>query len=104
MTREASSSSPPSEPSRRPKDGYPNLAEISAQVGLPEPRSRRELLPLFVALRVLTFDGSRYVRVERPAMAQHVLELPAKVVAVLEAYQANGRFTGYAADLVSVAL
>ncbi|TDO26245.1 hypothetical protein EV643_1655, partial [Kribbella sp. VKM Ac-2527] len=87
-----------------PMRNYPSLAEIAAQVGLREPRSRRELLPLFVALGVLTFDGSRYVGVERPPMVQDVLELPAAGVANLEAYQVTGQFTGYAADLVSVAL
>jgi hypothetical protein len=87
-----------------PKDGYPSLAEIAAQVDLPEPTSRRELLRLFIALGVLTFDGTRYVGVERPPMAQDVLELPAKVVGFLEASQVTGQFTGYAADLVSVAL
>lgn len=94
------------QPLRRtnPRDDYPSLAEIAAQVGVPEPTSRREVLPLFVALGVLTFDGTRYLGVERPPMAQHVLEFPAKVVAFLEAYQANLQFTGYAADLVSVAL
>ena len=87
-----------------PMRNYPSVAEIAAQVGLREPTSRRELLPLFVALGVLTFDGSRYVGVERPPMVQDVLDLPADGVANLEAYQVTGQFTGYAADLVSVAL
>jgi hypothetical protein len=86
------------------RDSYPSLAEIAAQVGVPEPTSRRELLQLFVALGVLTFDGTHYVGVERPPMAQDVLELPAEVVAHLVASQVTGQFTGYAADLVSVAL
>jgi hypothetical protein len=90
--------------SMSPRPGYPTLAEIAAQVGVPEPTTRREVLPLMVALGVLTFDGGRYVGVERPARAQDVLDLPAQVVSFLEASQAVNQFTGYAADLVSVAL
>ncbi|MEU4287370.1 hypothetical protein AB0E63_04040 [Kribbella sp. NPDC026596] len=86
------------------RDAYPSLAEIAAQVGVAGPASRREMLPLFVALGYLAFDGVRYVGVERPPMAQQVLELSAEGVASLEAYQAAQQFTGYAADLVSVAL
>ncbi|GAA1531302.1 hypothetical protein GCM10009741_36820 [Kribbella lupini] len=57
-----------------------------------------------VALGVLTSDGERFVGVERPPRAQDVVELPAQVVSSLEASQAVNQFTGYAADLVSVAL
>jgi hypothetical protein len=84
--------------------GHPTLAEIAGQVGVPEPTTRREVLPLAVALGVLTFDGNRYVGVEHPPLAQEVLQLPAEVVDFLEAYQANIQFTGFAADLVSIAL
>ncbi|TWD80742.1 hypothetical protein FB561_1830 [Kribbella amoyensis] len=87
-----------------PRDGYPTLAEIAAQVGRPEPTSRREMLTLFVALGVLTFDGTRYAGIAEPRPAQQVLDLPADVVTYLDAHRATVQYTGFAADLVSVAL
>lgn len=85
-----------------PRSGWPELGEICAQVGLGEPPSRRDVLPLMVALGVLSFDGTRYARVERPPRAQDVLRLPDDVVRWLEGSQAVNQFTGFAADLVSV--
>ncbi|WP_112238426.1 DUF6042 family protein [Kribbella monticola] len=84
--------------------GHPSLAEIAAQVGVPEPTIRRDVLPLAVALGLLRFEGTRYVGVERPRPAQEVLRLPAKLVEVLEATQLAQQYTGYAADLISVVL
>ena len=84
--------------------GCPNLADIARQVGVRAPRTRRDLLPLYVGLRILTFDGTRYVAIDDKPMAQDVLRLPVDVVTFLEASQAVKQFTGYAADLVSVAL
>lgn len=86
-----------------PRPGWPTLGEISAQVGLAMPTARRAVLPLIVALGMLTFDGERYRRVDRPPLAQDVLRLPDDVVRFLEASQAAIQFTGFAADLVSVA-
>jgi hypothetical protein len=57
----------PLRPTTRPD--RPGLAEIATQVGLPEPTSRRMLLPLFVALGALTFDGVSYVRAQEPPRA-----------------------------------
>lgn len=85
-----------------PRPGWPELGEICAQVGVAEPASRREVLPLMVALGTLTFDGTKYTRVEHPPRAQDVLQLPADVVRLLEESQAINQFTGFAADLVSV--
>ena len=45
------------------------------------------LLPLFVALGALTFDGVSYVRAQEPPRAQDVIDLPADLVAVLEGSQ-----------------
>ncbi|MEU4394320.1 DUF6042 family protein [Kribbella sp. NPDC023855] len=67
------------------------------------PAARREVLPLMVALGMLTFGGERYRRVDRPPLAQEVLRLPGDVVRSLKAVQAVQQFTGFAADLVSVA-
>lgn len=86
-----------------PRPGWPTLSEISAQVGLAVPTARRAVLPLMVALGMLAFDGERYRRVNRPPLAQDVLRLPDEVVRFLKAVQAVQQFTGYAADLVSVA-
>jgi hypothetical protein len=86
-----------------PRPGWPTLGEICAQVGRAVPTARREVLPLMVALGMLTFDGERYRRVDRPPLAQDVVRLPNQVVRFLEASQAVKQFTGFAADLVSVA-
>jgi hypothetical protein len=84
--------------------GYPTLAEIATQVGLPAPSIRREMLPLAVALGFLTFDGHRYARAEQPPMAFDVLDLSPEAVKFLKASSQVKQFTGYAADLVSIAL
>jgi hypothetical protein len=86
-----------------PRPGWPTLGEISAQVGLAVPTARRAVLPLMVALGMLTLDGERYRRVDRPPLAQNVLRLPDDVVRFLKESQAVNQFTGFAADLVSVA-
>lgn len=86
-----------------PRPGWPTLGEISAQVGLAVPTVRRAVLPLMVAVGMLTFDGVRYFGVDRPPLAQNVLRLPDGVVRFLEASQAFIQFTGLAADPVSVA-
>ncbi|MGW6200836.1 DUF6042 family protein [Kribbella sp. NPDC055110] len=83
-------------------EGWPTLADIARQVGVPEPKVRRDLLPLYVALRILAFDGTRYVAIKDKPLAQDVLQLPDHVTAALELSQAVNQFTGYAADLVSV--
>lgn len=85
-----------------PREGWPTLAEIARQIRVPEPRVRRDLLPLYVALRILTFDGTRYVAVDDKPAAKEVLRLPADMVTWLDGAQAVKQFTGYAADLVSV--
>jgi hypothetical protein len=86
-----------------PVPGRPTLGEISAQVGLAVPTTRRAVLPLMVALGMLTFDGERYRGVDRPPLAQDVLRLPDDVVRFLEESQAVHQFTGFAADLASIA-
>jgi hypothetical protein len=86
-----------------PRPGWPALGEISEQVGLAVPTARRAVLPLMVALGMLTFDGERYRRVDRPPLAQDVLRLSDDVVRFLKESQAVNQFTGFAADLVSVA-
>jgi hypothetical protein len=84
------------------REGWLTLADIARQVRVPEPRIRRDLLPLYVALQILTFDGTRYVAIKDKPLAQDVLHLPDDVTAWLELSQAVRQFTGYAADLVSV--
>ncbi len=84
------------------REGWPTLADIARQVRVPEPEVRRDLLPLYVALQMLTFDGTRYFGINDKPLAQDVLQLPADAVASLELSQAVKQFTGYAADLVSV--
>ncbi|TCC07282.1 hypothetical protein [Kribbella soli] len=86
----------------QPRDGWPTLAEIARQVRVPEPRIRRDLLPLYVGLQMVTFDGTRYAAVEDKPLAQDVLQLPDPVSAWLELSQAVNQYTAYAADLVSV--
>ncbi|MEV6412262.1 hypothetical protein [Kribbella sp. NPDC051718] len=84
--------------------GYPTLAEIANQVGLPAPSVRREMLSLAVALGFLTFDGQGYGRAVQPPMAFDVLDLSPNVVKFLKGSSQVKQFTGYAADLVSIAL
>jgi hypothetical protein len=90
--------------SSRYQPEWPNLAEIAGQVGVPEPTIRRDLLPLYLALRMITFDGSRYRPAEHPPSAEDVLQLPEQAVTFLKASRAVKQYTGYAADIVSVAL
>ncbi len=89
-------------PVSHPREGWPTLAEIARQVRVPEPQVRRDLLPLYVALQILTFDGTRYVAVDDKPAAKDVLRLPAEVASWLDGAQAVKQFTAYAADLVSV--
>ncbi|MFF0341477.1 hypothetical protein [Kribbella sp. NPDC004875] len=84
------------------REGWPNRADIARMAGLPEPTTRRDLLPVYVALEILTFDGTRYVAVDDKRMAQDVLRLPADVAEWLKGSQAVNQFTSFAADLVSV--
>ncbi|MEV0797615.1 hypothetical protein AB0I34_07990 [Kribbella sp. NPDC050281] len=90
--------------SSQTRPGWPSVADIARQVGIGTLGTRGDLLPLYVALRILTFDGMRYVAIDDKPMAQDVLRLPGDVVTFLEASQAVRQFTAYAADLVSVAL
>jgi hypothetical protein len=90
--------------SSRYQPEWPNLAEIAGQVGVPEPTIRRDLLPLYLALRMITFDGSRYRPAEHPPSAEDVLQLPEQAVTFLKASRAVKQYTGYAADIVSVAI
>ncbi|WP_432893666.1 DUF6042 family protein [Kribbella sp. CA-245084] len=89
-------------PPSRPE--WPSLAELAGQVDVPEPTTRRELLPLYIALRMVSFDGLRYRAVEHPPSAEDVVQLPAQAVTFLKASRAVKQYTGYAADIVSVAL
>lgn len=88
----------------RSRPDWPGLAEIAGQVGVPEPTIRRELLPLYLALRMISFDGLRYRAAEHPPSAEDVVQLPAQAVTFLKASRAVKQYTGYAADIVSVAL
>ncbi|MDX6279893.1 MAG: hypothetical protein QOH03_964 [Kribbellaceae bacterium] len=94
------------QPLRRqsPPPGYPTLGDIAGQVGLPPPSIQSEMLRLAVAIGFLTFDGGRYARAERPPMAFDVLDLSPEVVKFLKGSSRVKQFTGYAADLVSIAL
>ncbi|MGW7681543.1 DUF6042 family protein [Kribbella sp. NPDC054772] len=85
-----------------PSEDWPSRADIARMVGVPEPTTRRDLLPVYVALQILTFDGTRYVAVEDKPMPQEVLRLPADVAASLESGQAHDQFASFTADLVSV--
>ncbi|MEU4192088.1 hypothetical protein AB0E69_09330 [Kribbella sp. NPDC026611] len=83
--------------------GQMPLADIAAQLQLPAPTTPRGLLPLFVALGYLLYDGERYRFAPEPPMPQDVLEIPADDLATLELAQSTTRYGSFAADLVSVA-
>ena len=77
------------------------LADAAAQLGVPVPRSRRDVLPVLVAAGILAVAGDRY-RTGQPRPVQHVLDLPAERVTWLDAADETQRYTSFASDLLSV--
>ncbi|MFF1819619.1 hypothetical protein ACFVWG_20125 [Kribbella sp. NPDC058245] len=78
------------------------IADIALQVGQPAPTTPRMLLPVFVALGYLTFDGHNYLHNPARPLPQEVLQVPAKTLAHLEAVQDVNRYEAFATDLTSV--
>ncbi|MEV4176393.1 DUF6042 family protein [Nonomuraea sp. NPDC049709] len=85
-----------------------DLSPFAAQLGVPSPATRRDLLPLLAAAGLIvahsTGRETRYRPVAEPPSAETVLRLPDEQVAAIRRQDAFARYTSFAADLAAVAV
>ncbi|MGN9843507.1 DUF6042 family protein [Nonomuraea sp. H19] len=85
-----------------------DLSEYAAQLGVPAPTTRRELLWLLVAAGLVIAETSgevtRYGLSTSPPHVEEVLRLPDEEVAMIRRQDAFHRYTSFAADLAAVAV
>lgn len=82
-----------------------DLPRFAAQLGVPAPANRPDLLRFAVAAGLVITDGDgRYRLAPEQPPVEEVLRLPAEQVALIRQVDARARYTCLAADLASVAV
>jgi hypothetical protein len=85
-----------------------DLSQYAAQLGVPTPTTRPELLQLLVAAGLVLAEASgeetRYRLCASPPHAEEVLRLPDEYAAMIRRWDANRRYTSFTADLAAVAV
>ncbi|MGP3918245.1 DUF6042 family protein [Nonomuraea sp. 10N515B] len=85
-----------------------DLSGFAAQLGLPAPATRPDLLPLLVAAGLLSTETAsgvtRFHLAPDPPRAEEVLDLPADQVAMIRRQDDRQRHTSFAADLAALAV
>lgn len=84
---------------------YADLAEVAAQLGVPAPTTRRQLIPVLGAAGMLSVDHElRYRVAPDPPHAIDVLTLPPDRSQALGLADAHRRYTSFASDILSTVL
>ncbi|KAB8191846.1 hypothetical protein FH608_028225 [Nonomuraea phyllanthi] len=85
-----------------------DLSDFAAQLGVPAPTTRLDLLPLLVAAGLLIAETAggltRFRLAPEPPRAEEVLDLPADQAAMIRRQDDHKRHTCFAADLAALAV